>query len=95
MVVGLRLKCNIQKRQIGRTCVTVNLPQQAITKEILFAMNTVTQKMKFRQFLIKYSMKYGVTKSAIKYDVTRQYICFRNIRYGGTLQSPEDRSLRP
>ena len=65
--VGLRLKCNIQKRQIGITCVTVNLPQQAITKEILFATNTVTQKMKFRQSLIKYSMKYGVTKSAIKY----------------------------
>ena len=37
-------------------------------------MNTVTQKMKFRQSLIKYSEKYGVTKAAIKYNVTRQYI---------------------
>ena len=39
-------------------------------------MNTVTQKMMFRQSLIKYSMKYGVTKAAIKYDVTRQYVYF-------------------
>ena len=37
-------------------------------------MNTVTQKMKFRQSLIKYSEKHGVTKAAIKYNVTRQYI---------------------
>ena len=39
-------------------------------------MNTVTQKIRFRQSLIKYSEKYGVTKAAIKYDVTRQYIYF-------------------
>ena len=37
-------------------------------------MNTVTQKMKFRQFLIKYAEKYGVTKAAIKYTVSRQYV---------------------
>ena len=58
-------------------------------------MNTVTQKMKFRQSLIKYSMKYGVTKAAIKYDVTRQYIYFWKRRYDGTLQSLADRSHRP
>ena len=67
--VGLRLKCNIQKRQIGRTCVTVNLPQQAITKEILFAMNTVTQKMKFRQSLTKKNddskIKHPATKPSV------------------------------
>ena len=58
-------------------------------------MNTVTQKMKFRQSLIKYSMKYGVTKAAIKYNVTRQYIYFWKRRYDGTLQSLADRSHRP
>ena len=30
-------------------------------------MNTVTQTMKYRQALIKYSQKYGVTKAAIRY----------------------------
>ena len=58
-------------------------------------MNTVTQKMMFRQSLIKYSMKYGVTKAAIKYDVTRQYVYFWKRRYDGTLQSLADRSHRP
>ena len=58
-------------------------------------MNTVTQKMKFRQSLIKYSEKYGVTKSAIKYNVTRQYIYRWKKRYDGTLQSLADKSHRP
>lgn len=58
-------------------------------------MNTVTQKIKYRQSLIKYSEKYGVTKAAIKYDVTRQYIYFWKRRYDGTLQSLADRSHRP
>ncbi len=58
-------------------------------------MNTVTQKMKFRQSLIKYSEKHGVRKAAIKYDVTRQYIYFWKRRYDGTLQSLADRSHRP
>ena len=58
-------------------------------------MNTVTQKMKFRQSLIKYSEKHGVTKAAIKYNVNRQYIYRWKKRYDGTLQSLADRSHRP
>lgn len=58
-------------------------------------MNTITQKMKFRQSLIKYSEKYGVTKAAIKYNVNRQYIYRWKRRYDGTLQSLADRSHRP
>ena len=50
-------------------------------------MNTVTQKMLFRQSLIKYAEKYGVTKAAIKYNVNRQYIYRWKKRYDGTLQS--------
>ena len=49
-------------------------------------MNTVTQTMMFRQSLIKYSEKNGVTNAAIKYNVTRQYIYFWKRRYDGTLQ---------
>lgn len=37
-------------------------------------MHTVTQTMKFRQALIKYSFKNGVTKAAIHYKVNRQYV---------------------
>ena len=37
-------------------------------------MNSVTQDMKLRQSLLKYSQKYVVTKAAIKYKTNRQYI---------------------
>lgn len=58
-------------------------------------MNTVTQKMKFRQSLINYAEKKGVTKAAIKYNVSRQYVYRWKNRYDGTLQSLSDRSHRP
>ncbi len=58
-------------------------------------MNTITQTMRFRQSLIKYSLKFGVTKAAIKYKVNRQYIYRWKKRYDGTLQSLADKSHRP
>ena len=58
-------------------------------------MNSITQTMKFRQSLIKYSEKYGVTKAAIKYRTNRQYIYRWIKRYDGTLQSLADKSHRP
>ena len=51
--------------------------------------------MRYRQSLIEYSLKYGVTKAAIKYNTNRQYIYRWRKRYDGTLQSLADRSLRP
>jgi len=58
-------------------------------------MNSITQTMKFRQSLIKYSQKYGVTKAAIKYRTNRQYIYRWIKRYDGTLQLLADKSHRP
>lgn len=58
-------------------------------------MNTITQDMKFRQALIQYSFKYGVTKAAIRYKTNRQYIYRWRKRYDGTLQSLADKSHRP
>lgn len=58
-------------------------------------MNTVTQKMMFRQSLINYAEKKGVTKAAIKYDVSQQYVYRWMKRYDGTLQSLADKSHRP
>ena len=51
--------------------------------------------MKFRQALIKYSFKYGVTKAAIRYKVNRQYVYRWRKRYDGTLQSLADKSHKP
>lgn len=58
-------------------------------------MNTVTQKMKFRQSVIKYADKHGATKAAIKYNVSRQYVYRWKNRYDGTLNSLSDKSHRP
>ena len=58
-------------------------------------MNTVTQTMQFRQSLLKYAEKYGVTKAAIKYNVNRQYIYRWKRRYNGGIQSLANKSHRP
>lgn len=58
-------------------------------------MNTITQTMKFRQAIIQYSFKNGVTKAAIRYKVNRQYVYRWQKRYDGTLQSLSDKSRRP
>lgn len=58
-------------------------------------MNTITQTALYRQALISYAEKNGVTKAAIRYHTNRQYIYRWMKRYNGTLQSLEDRSHRP
>jgi len=61
----------------------------------LSAMNTITQTMLYRQSLIHYAEKHGVTKAAIRYHTNRQYIYRWRKRYDGTLESLTDRSHRP
>ena len=58
-------------------------------------MNKITQTMLFRQSLICYAKKKGVTKAAVKYQTNRQYIYRWLKRYDGTLQSLADRSHKP
>lgn len=58
-------------------------------------MNTITQDIKFRQALIEYSLKYGVTKAAIRYKTNRQYVYRWRKRYNGTIHSLADKSHKP
>ena len=58
-------------------------------------MNRVTQDMIFRQSLLKYSEKFGVTKAAIKYKTNRQYIYRWLKRWDGTPESLKDKRRRP
>lgn len=51
--------------------------------------------MRFRQAVIEYSLKHGVTKAAVRYRLNRQYIYRWRKRYDGTLESLADRSHRP
>ncbi len=60
-----------------------------------FAMNKITQTMLYRQSMIQYTQKFGVTKAAIHYRENRQLIYRWMKRYDGTLQSLADRSHRP
>ena len=49
----------------GRSCVTVKLLTQNRQEDQPFVMNKITQDMQFRQSLLRYASKYGVTKAAI------------------------------
>ena len=78
------------------TCVKVELSRQNRKAGVTpFAMNKITQDMRFKQVVIEYSFKHGVTKAAIRYKTTRQNIYRWRKKYDGTLQSLADRSHRP
>lgn len=58
-------------------------------------MNSVTQDMKYRQSLIRYAEKFGVSRASRKYNRSRSYIYFWKARYDGTLESLSNHSKRP
>ena len=77
-------------------CDTVELTRQnRKAGATLFAMSKITQDMRFRQAVIEYSLKHGVTQAAIRYKTNRQYIYRWRKRYDGTIQSLAERSHRP
>ncbi len=56
-------------------CVKVELSNQnRKAGATLFAMNKITQDMRYKQAVIEYSLKHGVTKAAIRYKTSRQNI---------------------
>lgn len=58
-------------------------------------MKRITQDILFKEAVIKYSVKYGVTKAAIRYKKTRQWIYYWLRRYTGDIESLKERSRRP
>ena len=58
-------------------------------------MTSISDNARFRQRVIKYSIKHGVTKASIRYKVSRSSIYRWKNRYDGTWQSLKDRSHRP
>ena len=58
-------------------------------------MNSITQDMKYRQSLLTYAQKYGVSRTSRKYNKSRSYIYFWRARYDGSLQSLACQSRRP
>ena len=58
-------------------------------------MNSVTQDIKYRQSLIHYAQKYGVSKASRKYNKCRSYIYSWLARYDGSIESLACKSRRP
>ena len=54
--------------------------------------NKLTQDMRFKQAVIEYYFKYGVTKAAIRYKTFRQNIYRWCKKYDGTIKSLADGS---
>ena len=48
---------------------------------------SITQDIAYRQSLMKYAEKYGVSRSGRKYNKSRTYIYFWKARWDGTVQS--------
>lgn len=57
--------------------------------------NSITQDMAFRQSLMKYAEKYGVSRASRKYNKSRSYIYFWKKRWDGTVESLCCQSRRP
>ena len=57
--------------------------------------NSISQKAKYKQSVVKFSFKYGVKKAAIKFNECERTIYRWRKRYDGSLESLEDRSRRP
>ena len=58
-------------------------------------MNNITQDLMFKQSVVEYSLKYGVTRASIQYEVHRKTIYRWREKYDGTPQSLKDKSRRP
>ncbi len=57
--------------------------------------NSITQKMKYKHSVIKFSLEYGVSKTAIRFDINRRTIYRWIKQYDGTIESLRDKSHKP
>ena len=58
-------------------------------------MNSITQDIKFKQSVVEYSFKHGVTAAAIRYKQHRKTIYRWREKYDGTAKSLANKSRRP
>lgn len=56
---------------------------------------SITQDMAYRQSLMKYAAKYGVSRASRKYNKSRSYIYFWRARWDGSAESLACQSRRP
>lgn len=58
-------------------------------------MKSVTQDMRYRQSLMEYAQKYGVSRASRKYNKSRSYIYFWRKRWDGSVQTLACQSRKP
>ena len=58
-------------------------------------MNSITQDILYKQSVVKYSLKHGVTKATIKFKMHRKTIYRWREKYDGTAQSLKNKSRKP
>ena len=58
-------------------------------------MDSITQDLTFRKIVVKYSLKYGVTRASRQYKVPRRTIYRWREKYDGTIESLRNKSRRP
>ena len=58
-------------------------------------MNSIAQEARFRQGVVKYAEKHGVTAASIHYKVSRMSVYRWRSRYDGNWRSLQERSHRP
>ncbi|MDD6032383.1 MAG: DDE-type integrase/transposase/recombinase [Oscillospiraceae bacterium] len=58
-------------------------------------MDSITQDMRFRQSLMQYAEKYGVSRASRKYNKSRSYIYFWLNRWDGSVESLACQPRRP
>ena len=56
---------------------------------------SITQDMRYRQSLLKFADKYGVSRASRKYNKSRSYIYFWRSRWNLSAASPVDRIIIP
>ena len=56
---------------------------------------SITQDMAYKQSLMKYAQKYGVSRASRKYNKSRSYIYFWKARWDGSKESLVSQSRRP
>jgi len=64
-------------------------------EELYLHMNSITSEARFRQRVVKYSYKHGVTAAGIRHQRSRQAIYEWRGRYDGEWRSLRERSHRP
>ena len=58
-------------------------------------MDRITQEAYYRQRVLKYAAKHGVTKAAERYRLSRKTVHKWKRRYDGTIESLKNRSRAP